>query len=154
MLTVGDLGYVNHILAGKTCDVRAGAADIPPLHHCDTIKNEEIVNFRLCLKTHNTVLRTSSLVVNFIFGEDGFFAEITDQVKGDSQGNDVLEKEQAREAHVPYPVNGNRRARGSYHHRAGGKEHDACDKPTDDTGLRLKVACDHKQRGSPFGKAD
>src|SRR4029453_15466757 len=40
-----------------------------------------------------------------IFGKDGFFSEVADQVKGHSQRYYILEKEQAKKAHVPHNVN-------------------------------------------------
>lgn len=58
---------------------------------------------------------------------DSFLAEIADQVKGYSEGYDILEQKQAQITHVPHSVNpwyGNNRAGGSYDHSAGRKEHD------------------------------
>jgi hypothetical protein len=57
-------------------------------------------------------------------GKDSFLAEIADQVKGDAEGYDILEKKQAQETHVSHPVNGDNRAWGGYEHSAGCKEHD------------------------------
>ena len=66
----------------------------------------------------------------FVFGENGFSAEITDQIKGCAERYDILEKKQTQKAHVPhvpYPGDRNNRARGSYDHGAGYKEHECCD---------------------------
>ena len=72
-------------------------------------------------------------VLAFVFGKDSLLAEIADQVKGHSEGYDILEKEQAQKAHISHPVNpryGNNRAGGCHEHSTGCKEHDRCDEPS------------------------
>jgi hypothetical protein len=75
---------------------------------------------------------------------------MADQVKGHSEGYDILEKEQAQKTHVPHPVNpryGNNRTRGRYNHSAGCKEHDRCDEPSYDAGNGAKIARDNQDGG-------
>src|SRR5215472_6593277 len=89
--------------------------------------------------------------------DDRSLTKIADQVKGYSEGDDILEEEQPQKTHVPhvaYPVNGNDRVWGRYDHRAGYKEHDACDEPAYDAGLRLQITRDHQEGGSDLGKTD
>jgi hypothetical protein len=42
---------------------------------------------------------------SFVFGKDCLLAEIADEVKGHSEGDEILEKEQTQITHVPHPVN-------------------------------------------------
>ena len=85
---------------------------------------------------------------------DSLFAEIADQVKGCTQGYDILEKEQAQKTHVAYSIDRNNGAGGSNYHRTGNKEHDCCDEPPRDTGLRFEIAGKNQYGGSNFGKPD
>src|SRR5258708_1590163 len=89
-----------------------------------------------------------------VLAEDGFAAEIADQVKTCSKGYNILEKEEAQETHVPHPVNGNSCTGGRYHHGAGYQEHERSDKSAYDTGFGLKMACDHQERSNDLGEPD
>ena len=96
-------------------------------------------------------------VISFVLGKDCLLAKIADQIKRNSEGYDILEKEQTQKAHVSHPVNlryGNNRAGGSHDHGAGCEEDDNPDEPSYDAGLGSKIARDNQDGGKPLGKAD
>jgi hypothetical protein len=83
---------------------------------------------------------------------DSFPAEVAYEVKGYSEGYDVLEKKQSQKTHIPhvaYSRNGDDRTRGRYDHRAGDKEHDRSDKSPHDTGLGPDIAYANQDGGRP-----
>lgn len=100
---------------------------------------------------------SSALVVSLHSSSGRFSAEVTNQVKRCPKRYDILEKEQAYEAHVAHsvnPGNGYDRAWGRDHHCAGYKKHQRCDQPTDDTGCRFQITSDHENRRRDLCHAD
>src|SRR5689334_5757377 len=81
--------------------------------------------------------------LGLVFKNDRPVAEIADQIERYPERYDVLEKKQAQKTHVPHvpdSVNGDNRARGSYNHSAGYKEHKRCDESAYDTGFGPEIA--------------